>query len=154
MQLTINQALKKGIAAYKEGKLQEAERIYRTILKARPKHAEANHNLGVIMASANKFEAALPFFEIAVDVNPKVEHFWVSYIDALIKENRFKDAKLILKQGKKREIRRIFRSLKIKLYKLHRVSFGGVNIGGLKESEFRLLDKKEVNQLKMGITSN
>ena len=62
--------------------------------------------------------------------------------------------RLILKQGKKREIRRIFRSLKIKLYKLHRVSFGGVNIGGLKESEFRLLDKKEVNQLKMGITSN
>ena len=34
------------------------------------------------------------------------------------------------------------------------VSFGGVHIGGLKESEFRLLDKKEVNQLKLGITSN
>ena len=64
------------------------------------------------------------------------------------------NVRLILRQGKKREIRRIFRSLKIKLYKLHRVSFGGVNIGGLKESEYRLLDKKEVNQLKMGITSN
>tara|TARA_Y100001968_G_C19410580_1_gene746067 strand:+ start:21 stop:734 length:714 start_codon:yes stop_codon:yes gene_type:complete len=63
-------------------------------------------------------------------------------------------ARLILKQGKKREIRRIFRSLKIKLYSLHRVSFGGVRIGALKESEFRLLDKKEVNQLKMGINSN
>ena len=63
-------------------------------------------------------------------------------------------ARLILKQGKKREIRRIFRSLKIKLYKLHRVSFGGVHIGGLKEREFRLLDKKEVNQLKTRITSN
>ena len=68
-------------------------------------------------------------------------------------KGRFK-VRLILKQGKKREIRRIFRSLKIKLYKLHRVSFGGVHIGGLKESEFRLLDKKEVNQLKLGITSN
>jgi hypothetical protein len=30
----------------------------------------------------------------------------------------------------------------------------GVHIGKLKESEFRLLDKKEVDQLKMGITSN
>ena len=63
-------------------------------------------------------------------------------------------ARLILKQGKKREIRRIFRSLKIKLYRLHRVSFGGIHIGGLKETEFRLLDKKEVDQLKMGIPSN
>jgi len=64
------------------------------------------------------------------------------------------EARLILRQGKKREIRRIFRSLKIKLYKLHRVSFGGVHIGELKESEFRLLDEKEVNQLKIGIYSN
>ena len=63
-------------------------------------------------------------------------------------------ARLILRQGKKREIRRIFRSLKIKLYRLHRVSFGGIHIGGLKESESRLLNKKEVDQLKMGITSN
>ena len=64
------------------------------------------------------------------------------------------EARLVLRQGKKREIRRIFRSLKIKLYNLHRVSFGGVHIGKLKESEFRLLDKKEIDQLKMGITSN
>jgi len=64
------------------------------------------------------------------------------------------EARLILRQGKKREIRRIFRAIKIKLYKLHRVSFGGIHIGGLKESEFRLLDKKEINQLKMGISSN
>ncbi len=63
-------------------------------------------------------------------------------------------ARLVLRHGKKREIRRIFRSLKIKLYNLHRVSFGGIHIGGLKKSEFRLLDKKEVNQLKTGITSN
>jgi len=62
--------------------------------------------------------------------------------------------RLVLRQGKKREIRRIFRSIKIKLYKLHRVSFGGIRIGRLKESEFRLLDEKEVNQLKTGITSN
>jgi 23S rRNA pseudouridine2605 synthase len=57
--------------------------------------------------------------------------------------------KLILRQGKKREIRRIFNRLKIKLYTLHRVSFGGINLGGLKESEFRLLNDKEIRQLKV-----
>ena len=62
--------------------------------------------------------------------------------------------RLVLRQGKKREIRRIFRTLKIKMYKLHRVSFGGVSLKGLKESEFRLLDKNEINRLKIEISSN
>ena len=62
--------------------------------------------------------------------------------------------KLILKQGKKREIRRLFRTLKIKLYNLQRVSFGGVNLNGLKESEFRLLNGKEIERLRTGLTSN
>ena len=62
--------------------------------------------------------------------------------------------RLVLRQGKKREIRRIFRRLKIKLYKLHRVSFGGVGLNGLKESEFRLLDENEIKQLKIEISSD
>lgn len=57
--------------------------------------------------------------------------------------------RLILMQGKKREIRRIFRTLKIKLYDLKRVSFAGVNLNGLKESEYRILDKKEITHLKL-----
>lgn len=101
MKLTIQQSLQQGAAAYKEGKLQVAERIYRAILEARPKHPEANHNLGMIMASTSKFGEALPFFQTAANSNPKNEQFWISYIEALIKGNRFKDAKLILKQGKK-----------------------------------------------------
>ena len=61
--------------------------------------------------------------------------------------------RLVLRQGKKREIRRIFSRLKIKLYKLHRISFGGINLGGLKESEFRLLNDREIKKLKMEISS-
>ncbi len=58
--------------------------------------------------------------------------------------------RLILKQGKKREIRRIFRTLKIKLYDLKRISFAGVKLNGLKESEYRILNKREINRLKLG----
>ena len=57
-------------------------------------------------------------------------------------------ARLELKQGKKREIKRIFRSLKIKLFSLHRVSFGKVKIENLKEGEFRYLNENEINGLK------
>ena len=58
------------------------------------------------------------------------------------------EARLELKQGKKREVRRIFRSLKIKLFSLHRVSFGSINIGSLKIGESRLLKKNEIKNLK------
>ena len=57
--------------------------------------------------------------------------------------------RLILMQGKKREIRRIFRTLKIKLYELNRVSFAGVSINGLKQGDYRLLNKKEIYHLKL-----
>ena len=58
------------------------------------------------------------------------------------------EAKLELKQGKKREVRRIFRSLKIKLFSLHRVSFGSINIGSLKIGESRFLRENEIKNLK------
>ena len=48
MELTINQALKKGIEAHKTGNSQEADRYYTAILNAHPTHPDANHNMGVL----------------------------------------------------------------------------------------------------------
>ena len=99
MELTIDQALRQGIAAHKEGKLQDAERLYRAILQGQPKHPDANHNLGVLAVSVGKPLDALPLFKLAVDSNPKTEQFWLSYIDVLIKVRRFEDAKKALADG-------------------------------------------------------
>ena len=96
MELTIEQALQQGIAAHKEGKLQEAERLYRAILQAQPAHPDANHNLGVIAVSVNKADMALPLFKTALEANQKVEQFWLSYIDALIKTEKVDDARQAL----------------------------------------------------------
>ena len=101
MELTIEQALQRGIAAHKEGKLQEAERLYRAILQSQPAHPDAHHNLGVIAVAADKAEAALPLFKTALEANPNIEQFWLSYIDALIKEKHFDTAKQVLEQAKK-----------------------------------------------------
>ena len=60
--------------------------------------------------------------------------------------------RLMLKQGKKREVRRTFRTLKIKLYGLKRVSFAGVELNGLKESEYRILNENEINRLRLGFS--
>ncbi|MDA9314431.1 tetratricopeptide repeat protein [Alphaproteobacteria bacterium] len=96
MELTIEQALQQGVAAHKEGKLQDAERLYRAILQSQPLHPDANHNLAVIAVSVNKAEAALPLFKAALEANPKIEQFWLSYIDVLIKTEKVDDARRVL----------------------------------------------------------
>ncbi len=100
MELTIEQALQQGVAAHKEGKLQDAERLYRAILRSQPLHPDANHNLGVLAVSVNKADAALPLFKTALEANPEIEQFWLSYIDALIREQQFENAKQVYEQAK------------------------------------------------------
>ena len=102
MELTIEEALQRAVAAHKAGKLQDAEALYRAILQAHPKHPDANHNLGVMAVSLNKTETALPLFKIALEANPNQGQFWLSYVDALIKEKQFDNARSVLEQGKKR----------------------------------------------------
>ena len=100
MEITVDQALQQSVVAHKEGKLEEAERLYRAILQSQPLHPDANHNLGVLAVSLNKAEAALPLFKTALEANPEIEQFWLSYIDALIKEKQFENAKAVLEQAK------------------------------------------------------
>ena len=104
MELTLEQALQQGVAAHNEGNLQEAERVYQAILQSQPKHPGANHNLGLIAISENKLAVALSLFKIALDVNPNIEQFWISYIDALVKDNQLKGAKRAIKKAKKNGI--------------------------------------------------
>ena len=47
--MELNKTLQQGITALKEGKLQEAERLYCEILQTHPTHPHANHNLGITL---------------------------------------------------------------------------------------------------------
>ena len=47
MELTLGQALQKGIEAHKAGKVEEADRYYTAIIKSNPNHPGANHNMGL-----------------------------------------------------------------------------------------------------------
>ena len=100
MELTLDQALQKGVEAHKAGKVQEADRYYTAILKAQPKHSDANHNMGVLAVGVGKVQEALPFFKTALEVNPKIAQYWLSYIDALIRLDRMSDAKAVFDQAK------------------------------------------------------
>ena len=99
-ELTIEQALQQGIEAHKAGQIQEADRLYTAILNAQPKHADANHNMGVLAVGVGKVEQALPFFKTALEANPATAQFWLSYIDALIKLDKLIAAQGMLDQAK------------------------------------------------------
>ena len=101
MEMTVDQALQQGIAAHKESKLQDAERFYRAVLQVQPSHPDANHNLGVLAAAVGKPLEAVPLFKLALEANPRIEQFWLSYIDALIKVERFDEAKHVLFEAQK-----------------------------------------------------
>jgi len=100
MELTIDQAFQKAVEAHKAGQVQEADRWYTAILKAQPKHPDANHNLGVLAISIGKANEALPFLNTALEANPSIARFWLTYIDALMKLDRIADAKAVLDQAK------------------------------------------------------
>ena len=100
MELTLDQALQQGVEAHKAGQVQEADRLYTAILKAQPKHPDANHNMGVLAVGVGKVEQALPFFKTALEANQSIAQYWLSYIDALIKLDRIANAKSVLDQAK------------------------------------------------------
>lgn len=105
MRITIEHVLQRGAAAHKAGNLQEAEHAYRTVLQSQPNHPDACHKLGLIAISLNQVAEALSLFKTALDGNPSVEHFWISYIDALVRDNQVKNAKRAIKKAKKRGFR-------------------------------------------------
>ena len=100
MEITVNQALQKGIEAHNVGKVQEADQYYTAILKINPKHPDANHNMGILAVGIGKVNEALLFFQTAIKVKPGNAQFWLSYIDALIKLDRISDATVVLNQAK------------------------------------------------------
>ena len=104
MGFTVDQALQKGIQAHKAGKLQEADGYYTAILKANPKHPDANHNMGILAIDLGRFELALPFLKTALEVNSSIDQYWFSYVGALIKLDRVAEAKVVFDQAKSKGV--------------------------------------------------
>ena len=67
MKTNSNQAL----IALQEGKLEEAEHLYRSILNEQPEHIDANNNLGIILQNFGKLEEAKEYYKKAIKINPK-----------------------------------------------------------------------------------
>jgi tetratricopeptide (TPR) repeat protein/2-polyprenyl-3-methyl-5-hydroxy-6-metoxy-1,4-benzoquinol methylase len=102
MKLTLDQALQKGDEAHKAGQIQEADRFYASVLQSQPRHPDANHKKGVLAVGIGNIKEALPFLKTAVEANPSIIQFWLSYINALIRLGKTSDAAAAFNQAKKK----------------------------------------------------
>ncbi|MBU3913810.1 MAG: tetratricopeptide repeat protein [Nanoarchaeota archaeon] len=69
MELSIQEALNLALKAHQEGKLEEAERVYRKILKINPDNPDANHLLGLIAHQTENYKEALSLVKRAIEIN-------------------------------------------------------------------------------------
>lgn len=99
---TADQIIERAVAFHRNGQLQEAERLYRAVLGAQPLHPDANHNFGILLAGVNQPAAALPFLKSALEANPAVSQYWLSYINMLLVVGRVQEAGKVLEMGRQR----------------------------------------------------
>ena len=68
--MELNKILQQGITALKEGKFQEAERLYCEILQTHPTHPYANHNLGTTLYTLGRLKEAEASYKKAIALKP------------------------------------------------------------------------------------
>jgi predicted O-linked N-acetylglucosamine transferase (SPINDLY family) len=67
----LSDALKTALALHQQGRLSEAEVLYRAVIKDDPNHFDAHSLLGVIASQRRDYAAAALLFNRAVTLNPK-----------------------------------------------------------------------------------
>ena len=72
-----------------------------SVLAEKPKHPDANHNLGVLAVGTGNPELSLAHFKVALEANPKQNQYWLSMIESLIKVGQIDNAWEVLQQSLK-----------------------------------------------------
>ena len=96
MELTIDQALKQGVEAHKAGQITKLIVIIQPYLKHNPNILTPITIWVYWLLVWVKSKKHCPSLKTALDANPSIAQFWLSYIDALIKfKSSVADAKAV-----------------------------------------------------------
>ncbi|MCP5381505.1 MAG: tetratricopeptide repeat protein [Kordiimonadaceae bacterium] len=74
------------------GRLSDAEKLYKLILKADPNHSETLYLLGTIGLQTGKFQKAVEFISKAIEVNPNISEYYSNLGLAQQELKKFDDA--------------------------------------------------------------
>ncbi len=99
---SIDPALHEAVARHQAGQLQEAGERYLAILQDRPRHPEANHNLGILKLQMKQPAASLPYFFAALESDPTRGQYWLSYANALMQADQLEAAREVLAMARQR----------------------------------------------------
>jgi len=94
--------LERAVVHHQAGRLDEAQRHYRTILEQSPNHPEGNHNMGVLMLGLDRPAAALDYLKRALEGAPGQRQYWLSYIEALVRAGHHEAARRLVGEGRRR----------------------------------------------------
>ncbi|MBK7002349.1 MAG: tetratricopeptide repeat protein [Rhodoferax sp.] len=101
---------------YRAGRVEQAQKLYRTILKVVPTQPLANSRLGAMLLQRNQPEQSIPYFERALRAQPQQIQHWSQLITALQCSGQQQRARQLLEQADETvltmaEIERLRRSL-------------------------------------------
>lgn len=95
----INASFQQGLQLQAAGRWAEAERVYRMILSAEPRHGDSLHMLGVLALQTGQPEAALPWLDRAVAASPSTTLFHANRANTLLALGRPAEAEAACRQG-------------------------------------------------------
>jgi hypothetical protein len=89
---TVNDVLEQATTFHRAGKIEEAERAYKQVLDAEPKHLDAMHRLGQLLAAKGDHLAAMRVFKSLTGLRPDLFKPWLCLAQCLEALNREFDA--------------------------------------------------------------
>lgn len=79
----------RAVALHREGKLDEAQRLYRTVLAEQAEHADALHMLGVIEVQQRRVAAGIQLIQRAIELKPADASLYCNLGEAYRAQGRF-----------------------------------------------------------------
>ena len=97
----LHQTMDLALQCHRAKDWEQAALLYQVALRLLPDHADANHNLGAILVEQGSPLDAIPFFQKALQANPRGYHYWVSLVDALMLANEYTLAADVLEDARR-----------------------------------------------------
>ena len=95
MKITIHQA----VTAHQEGRLKEAEQLYRSIAENQPTDLDVNNNLGVLLQELGKFNEAEASYKKAIELKPDYAEAYNNLGTLLKKLGKFDESELSFRKA-------------------------------------------------------
>jgi tetratricopeptide (TPR) repeat protein len=89
-------ALDQALADHRAGRLASAEAAYRIVIAAQPRHAGANHHLGVLLVQTGRVDDGIRHLRSALEVNSSEALYYFSLAKGLLAAARAAEAGAIL----------------------------------------------------------